>query len=337
MKLTACLIVKNEAGMLARTLPELKQGVDEIILVDTGSGDRTIEVAKEHGAKVFTFSWINDFSAARNESLKQATGDWIIWIDADEYLPLEELKKLRSALERSTEEAHFVSLHECPLGTTEKKGAYYRPKVFRNNLDYHFIRPINEQLVDGNGRLAKGSTLPVSIYHWGKNLAAERMEWKRRRYVEQYTAALAADPNDPYFHFLLANNLAELKEYEPALQHYRLAFELGKSGEISKQALEKVSELLLKLKKLELAAEAADRLLKLDPENAVAKNVFATIFLVTGKIDLAIELLTNSALQSQAMPNYLLGKAYALKGERNKSAHYLNEAKKIAPEMFGRN
>jgi glycosyltransferase involved in cell wall biosynthesis len=69
--------------------------VDEIIIVDTGSTDKTVELAKSRGAKVFHFPWIDDFAAARNEALRHATGDWIFWMDADDRLDEENRDKLR--------------------------------------------------------------------------------------------------------------------------------------------------------------------------------------------------------------------------------------------------
>ena len=86
MKISACMIVKNEADNLAKTLPSLSQVVDEIIVVDTGSTDETVAVAEKYGAKVLHFTWCDDFSAARNYSLRYATGDWVMWTDADELI-----------------------------------------------------------------------------------------------------------------------------------------------------------------------------------------------------------------------------------------------------------
>ena len=109
MKLTACLIVKNEAEMLERTLPGLSRSADEIILVDTGSTDNTVEVAKKYGAQVHHFAWIKDFAAARNESLRHAGGDWIIWIDADEYLDEENLQLIKQQILTSRANAITVT------------------------------------------------------------------------------------------------------------------------------------------------------------------------------------------------------------------------------------
>jgi glycosyltransferase involved in cell wall biosynthesis len=89
---SACLIVKNEEENLGRCLSSLLGAVDEIVVVDTGSTDRTVEIAKKYGARVGHFAWVNDFAAARNAALDLATGDWVLSIDADEWLANDEAR-----------------------------------------------------------------------------------------------------------------------------------------------------------------------------------------------------------------------------------------------------
>jgi len=90
-----CMIVKNEAERLGDCLRDVRAAVDEMIVVDTGSEDATQTVATGLGAKVFDFPWCNDFSAARNASLQHATGDYVLWLDADDRLDADEADKLR--------------------------------------------------------------------------------------------------------------------------------------------------------------------------------------------------------------------------------------------------
>ncbi len=82
--ISACMIVKNEEKLLPQCLESIKDFVDKIIIVDTGSTDRTIEIAKSYGAKIFHHPWENDFSKHRNQSISYATGDWIFVLDGDE-------------------------------------------------------------------------------------------------------------------------------------------------------------------------------------------------------------------------------------------------------------
>src|SRR3990167_8792325 len=95
--ISLCMITKNEEKWLEQCLNSVKEIVDEIIIVDTGSTDKTKEIAKKFNAKFFDFKWIGDFSAARNESLNHATKDWILVLDADETIAKEDLEKIKNS------------------------------------------------------------------------------------------------------------------------------------------------------------------------------------------------------------------------------------------------
>lgn len=99
-KISACVIAKNEAGNITRCLQSMQDIVDEMIVVDTGSTDDTTKIAEQLGAKVFHYKWNNDFAAARNYALEQAKGDWIIFLDADEYIVPEKIKNVRPFIEK---------------------------------------------------------------------------------------------------------------------------------------------------------------------------------------------------------------------------------------------
>src|ERR1700735_3067517 len=93
-----CIIARNEAANLAACLAPLLPLVHETIVVDTGSTDGTQAIATQHGARVFDFPWCDDFAAARNESLRYATGDWILWMDADDRVDADNADRLAGLL-----------------------------------------------------------------------------------------------------------------------------------------------------------------------------------------------------------------------------------------------
>jgi len=94
VRLSQCMIVKNEEKNIEKALGWAKGIAFEQIVVDTGSTDRTVEIAEKLGAKIFHFEWINDFSAAKNFAIEQASGNWIAFLDADEYLSVKDAAKL---------------------------------------------------------------------------------------------------------------------------------------------------------------------------------------------------------------------------------------------------
>ncbi len=118
VKLSLCMIVKNEEVFLEQCLQSVQGLVDEIIIVDTGSTDKTKEIAAKFTDKLFSFTWCDDFAAARNESLKHATGDWIIYLDADELIEQKDFQKIKEAISGDKVVYSFPQLHYTNVFTT---------------------------------------------------------------------------------------------------------------------------------------------------------------------------------------------------------------------------
>ena len=104
MRVSLCMIARNEAATLSRSLGSVAGLADEIIVVDTGSDDDTRQIARELKAQVHEFPWIDDFAAARNESLRHATGEWILWLDGDEYVGAANRGQLRTLIDSLADE-----------------------------------------------------------------------------------------------------------------------------------------------------------------------------------------------------------------------------------------
>jgi len=143
MKLSACLIVKNEKDHIRDVLNSLV-GFDEIVVVDTGSIDNTVELAHSMGAQVFTdYTWSDDFAEARNHALSKCTGDWILSIDADEVLDLNELQNIRTIIQNAKDDELTFSVKMTAKGT----GAIHNlPRLFRNNGQVKWVGAGHETL-----------------------------------------------------------------------------------------------------------------------------------------------------------------------------------------------
>ena len=222
LKISACCMVKNEEKNLPRSLNSLKSQVDEIIVVDTGSTDRTIEIAENYGAKIIKTPWQDDFSTPRNMAIDAAIGDWIIFLDADEYFATP--KKVRQAIEKfSGKDAILIPRIDIDVKRNIDIGKGWSLRVFRN-IDYLRYRGlIHENITDikheslnytfGNEDLA--------IYHTGygtqiiesklrRNLALIELEAKKYGHKARHDIALA----DCY---------AGLKDFEKSLYHAQKA------------------------------------------------------------------------------------------------------------------
>ncbi len=142
------MIVKNEEETIARCLDSVKDAVDEIVVVDTGSTDRTKEIASGYTSSVYDFEWIHDFSAARNFSFSKATKDYILWLDADDVVLDEDLQKLK-ALKIKLDPTVDIVMMKYNLGT-DKSGqpstTYYRERLIKRANNYKWQNPVHEYI-----------------------------------------------------------------------------------------------------------------------------------------------------------------------------------------------
>lgn len=152
MKISACLIVKNEKDHIKDVLTSLA-GFDEIVVVDTGSIDNTVELAKEFTDKVFTdYLWKDDFAEARNHALSKCTGEWVFSIDGDEILEDEGLEKIRNIIENATEDQLHFSVKMKAKGSNS---VHDLPRLFRNDgsvfwkgAAHETLSPVQKNLID---------------------------------------------------------------------------------------------------------------------------------------------------------------------------------------------
>ncbi len=165
IKLSICMIVKNEHDCLARALNCLKSFADEIIIVDTGSTDDTKAIAQEFTDKIFDFEWCDDFSKARNFSFEKASGDYIMWLDADDVIPESEQTKFLE-LKNRLNENFSPNVIMCPyVATTDKNCApifyYYRERIIKNGVGLHWAEPVHECIAPF-GEIVRED---IKIYH----------------------------------------------------------------------------------------------------------------------------------------------------------------------------
>ena len=121
-RVSLCMIVRDEQQNLAECLAPVADLFDEIVIVDTGSVDETKEIARRFTPHVYDFEWCDDFSAARNESLRHATGDWVFWLDADDRVRPEHIAALRELLNTQLDERQQVFLMDTVLVPAEPSG-----------------------------------------------------------------------------------------------------------------------------------------------------------------------------------------------------------------------
>ncbi len=142
-----CMIVRNEEAFLSRCIDSLKDMMDEIIIVDTGSTDRTKEIARQYTDQIFDFPWIDDFAAARNFAFEKAHCDYIYSADADEILDEENQRRLANLKKEILPEIEIVQMHyitQEKYRTTQNFTDEYRPKLFKRLRTFTWIHPVHE-------------------------------------------------------------------------------------------------------------------------------------------------------------------------------------------------
>ncbi|MGE5544095.1 MAG: glycosyltransferase [Bacillota bacterium] len=221
-KLSLCMIVKNEEEYLPRCLNSVRDVVDQMVIVDTGSTDRTVEIARSFGAEVYHHPWHNDFSEARNVSLDHATGDWIIILDADEELVEEDKNKIKPLLASANCEGFFV-VETNFAGDLPGSDAICHPnlRIFRNRKQYRYHGALHEQVINIEG---KRYLSQIRLNHYGYLNKPLSDKNKLARNLDILLKEVEENPNNSFVHFNLANEYTRTKEYEKALFHYQKAF-----------------------------------------------------------------------------------------------------------------
>ncbi|QAY65546.1 tetratricopeptide repeat-containing glycosyltransferase family 2 protein [Paenibacillus protaetiae] len=257
VSISLCMIVKNEEGTLGRILSAMKDIADEIIIVDTGSTDRTKQIAYSFRAKVYDFEWINDFAAARNYSFSKATKQYIMWLDADDIIEKKDqllLKRLKQHLDPVIDRV-TMAYH---LGFDQKGNVTYslrRNRIVKRERNFQWIGPVHEYL-----------HCYGTVYHAEAAVTHSKQKEYTDRNLRIYLERLAAGehftPRDQYY---FANELRTHERYSEAVEWYTKFLD-GKQGWIEDNILAslRLAECYRRLKDEDKRFQALTRALKYD-------------------------------------------------------------------------
>lgn len=259
--LSVCMIVKNEEKHLVKCLKSVRDVVDEMIIVDTGSTDKTVDIAKVFGARIFDFPWTGNFSAARNESLKYATGNWILILDADEVLSAQDFPELKALLGKLSVKPVAYSImtrnytrNVSVIGWTrntgvlpEEAGAGWvrsdKVRLFPKDPDIVFANPVHEMVEQS----IRSKNIPIQqariiIHHYGK-LDMEKELQKGEQYYLMGKLKYESDPNNVAYVNELAKQAQVLHKYEEAADLWLRLLSLieGKPDSPGYQAMARIS------------------------------------------------------------------------------------------------
>lgn len=225
--LSLCMIVKNEEKYLKDCLESVKSVADEIVIVDTGSTDRTIEIAGEYNAKIFSFEWVNSFSAARNFALGNCTGNWILYLDADERLSEKSIEELKKNIIRPEKFGVKCTVKSIESESGRDNTMKYT-RLFRNISGIEFTGRIHEQIDPSLTKLNfKIQNSNIEILHLGYNISAEGKKEKAARNLGLLLKDFE-ETGSNYIAYQLAQTYNILEDMENA-EKYSLIAVNGKS------------------------------------------------------------------------------------------------------------
>lgn len=199
-KLSVCLVVKNEARYLAGCLESIKNAADEIIVVDTGSTDHTVDIARRYTDKVFFFEWCDDFSKARNFSLDQATGNWILILDGDEELAPDSIQTLKKKMAQKDAEGYMIKVvnyYDAGPEILTSDDIVFR--LFRNKRTYRYTGIIHEQICDNIRAINPNANIEISeditLIHYGYMISEITGKNKVERNMRLLEEAVKQNPD----------------------------------------------------------------------------------------------------------------------------------------------
>ncbi|MFC4777813.1 glycosyltransferase [Paenibacillus sp. GCM10023252] len=252
MKISVCMIVKNEEEHLPRSLSSIPTTY-ETIVIDTGSTDRSIDIAKNKGATVIHHTWTDDFSAARNLSLQHATGDYILVLDADEELCTDIEQQVEDYLQICEQRVGSVIIENV---NDNESTRHRTSRIFPSQNGYRYVGVVHEQLESIDNIAGQEVDTNILIYHYGYTAEEYKKKDKYNRYSQLYLKILENDKNNGYMLYQLGKLHYSNKNYSDAYKAYIASMELGQFGHYYFPVM--LVQLAYTLKELGFANEAIE-------------------------------------------------------------------------------
>ena len=334
-----CMIVKDEEANLATCLASVKPIVDEIIVVDTGSTDRTKDIAEFFGARVYEFEWNDDFAEARNFSLSKAKGGWILIMDADEVISTKDYAKFRSIVRRRPKDSIAYSLmtrNYCTMansvGWMPNDGKYHREEASVGWVpsvkvrlfyckDRIWFEGVVHEMVEA---VLKRKEIPIKqchipIHHYGR-LNKDKLERKGEKYFEIGKKKLEKMGESINAIREMAVQAAAIEKNEEAIELWQRFLSLGPSPRLASEAFINLGTIYSRMGKFDDAFLVSKKALELTPEVKEAHNNFALSKFYLGNVEQAIPIFEKLL---KKFPGYLsaqfkLAAAYCCNGQKEK-------------------
>lgn len=342
--ISLCMIVKNEAKNLDACLYSINTLVDQILITDTGSTDNTMEIAAKYKANVSSIPWENDFSAARNHALKEATCDYILILDADETINAADIDKIKDLIAEkeaafSLPTRNYLKINDipdcipCKGDYPEEEQGYFgwvksdKVRIFPAKKGIEFKNKIHEvvepSIISKNIPIIASN---IPIHHFGYSKPKEHQLRKADMHLKILKEQIKATPNNPKFLYDLGFILFKQDNFKEALPYLEQALNIKPSYP---DALFFKAKSLLKLKMLQEATTEATKLISISPENAECYHLIGDIMRAGGNTTEALRNYKKGEKLSPAHPQMCIKISEILQnsGMEEKAVMFLKKAK----------
>lgn len=250
--ISACMIVKNEQELLPDCLESIRDWVDEIVIVDTGSTDQTLAIAASYGAKIFHQKWEGNFSKHRNYSIEKATSDWILIIDADERFINEDIDIILNQIYKVDYDIIAINVYNVSGKYEEKVTSLASVRLFKRNLNLRYTGIVHNQLeIDPSIPVVRTK---ARIKHLGYGLTEEKMAAKAKRTIDLLEKQIQEKPDFAFAYFNYAQVLLGQDLSVHTENHQKIINAASKAVELTGPAISNRSKRDIHLMALEQLA-----------------------------------------------------------------------------------
>ncbi|XIH25424.1 hypothetical protein C1N73_29315 (plasmid) [Priestia aryabhattai] len=281
MNITVALMVKNEKTNLVETVPFFKEHFEEVLIIDTGSTDGTVDYLKEQKINLLQTKWNYSFADVRNELIKAATGDYILMLDADERINEEFVEQMKEAIQ-SNDLSYEVKILNI-TDDNKLNSTHINIRLFKNDGNFYYEGNIHEQLKHKSGHTPKITSL--LLRHYGYRLEVIRTKGKRKRNMRILQMELKKDPNNPFHNYNMSTELINIKKYNEALLHLKKATKRSAGKTFESEIYRNIIYCLVNTKRFGEAEEVARECIKSFQKETRFYFILAQILLRTGRVE----------------------------------------------------
>lgn len=337
------MIVKNEEKFLSKCIDSVRKIISEIIIVDTGSTDKTVEIANGYSAKVYNYEWNDNFAEARNFAISKASSDWVLLLDADEEVIEDGCEKILNFINKtSLDGCNFVVYNYTGNDISSEYTVHNAFRLLRNNGKYKFKGEIHEQIVrkDNKGIVGLFAVSDIVIKHYGYLNSVINEKKKRDRNIPIILKQLELEPENAFYLFNLGNEYLAKQDVNEALKIYNKAMNYADVNQpYAPHLFYRRLTCLMQLKRYEEAITAANQALNQYPKSTDFEYLKGTIYFECSRLTLAIDSF-NKCIEMGEPPSYLkflsdccsfkpyiaLGEIYENVSDYDKAIDFYNKA-----------